>query len=235
MSQESSNKTTVVISIVGVILAAVAIWWFGIRDGRDQVAKAQDEFNEVLKGGELQEAPEDIVKRLNLPEGAKVRVVKADGDSPLKNLANLSEDQMQEFAKGILPGAMSAGSKEAQRILDLPPKEQKKALDEMIDRQQAAKESLKGLIEGKSGTNTEVTRSDDGSNVEIRQTISVNGGEGLDGERMMMEFTSPEQRAVMDEFKKLMAERMEERGLESDGGTMIILGAQSSTVSTSSE
>ena len=131
-----------------------------------------------------------------------------------------------------MPGALATGQKEAERILGLPEDEQKKALDEMIDKQQAAKKSLKSLMEkGASGTNTEVTKSEDG-NVEIRQTIAMNG-DGLEGQRMMMEMTSPEQRAAMDEFKELMQQRMEERGIDSDDGAIVVLGFESSGVSTS--
>lgn len=237
MTQQNDSKTGASLAIFAVLLlVGAAVWWFGFRDSRDQVAKAQDEFNALLKGGELQEAPEALARKLNLPKGSKVRMVSAEGGDALKNLGSLSEDQMKEFAKGMLPGALAAGSDQAKRILDMPPKEQKKALDEMIDKQQAAKKAMKDMLKpGEAGTKTEITKDDSGNNVEIRQTITLNG-EGLEGQKMMMDMTDPEQRAVMDEFKKLMDQRMEERGIDPDeGGSMIMIGIDAMDVTASGE
>ena len=222
------------LAIFAATLLIGAVWWFGFRDSRDPVAKAQDEFNTLLKGGELQEASGEMAKKLNLPEGAMVRVVSANDDSSLKNLVGMSEDQLKEFAQGLLPGAMAAGSDQAKRILDMPPGEQKKALDKMIDSQQAAKQSIKDMVtSGNAGRMGGVAGNESGSNV--RTSITING-DSRDGQKMMMDITSPEQRAVMEEFQELIQQRMEERGLDPDeGGATIMIGVDATDAFPSGE
>jgi len=47
----------------------------------------------------------------------------------------------------------------------------------------------------------------------------------------MLNMTTPEQRATMDEFQKLMEERMRDRGMDpEEGGTMIMMGFESENV-----
>ena len=129
---------------------------------------------------------------------------------------------------------MAAGSDQAKRILDMPPGEQKKALDKMIDSQQAAKQSIKDMVtSGNAGRMGGVAGNESGSNV--RTSITING-DSRDGQKMMMDITSPEQRAVMEEFQELIQQRMEERGLDPDeGGATIMIGVDATDAFPSGE
>ena len=233
---QTNNESKKWVPVIGLLLllSLATAWGLGFFE-RDPVAKAQADFQELMDGdSELQEVSqvldEDKIKALGLPAGAKVKVLKAGKDLE-SNLKQMSDEQRKEFAMGMIPQAMENGRREMQRVLDLPPDERRKAIDEMIDQQMEMRKKgglVDRLQQGETTADISVETTDDGNGVQIEQSITIDGS-SPEGQRQMLDMTSPEVRATMDEFQKLMKERMEERGMDTDqAGIPLVLSFGSS-------
>jgi hypothetical protein len=125
----------------------------------------------------------------------------------------------QDFAKGLMPNMMAMMKERFQRVLDLPPDEQKKELDRIINQQQSRRERIDDMLADNQGVTqtSSVETGGDANNgqIGVANRVAVDGNTE-EGQRWLMDNMSAEQRATMEEYVKLVKARLEERGLNSD-------------------
>ena len=116
------------------------------------------------------------------------------------NIQGLSDDQRREFFESSRPMFMQMAQRRMDEFFSLTPEEQAQRLDEIIDRQEA------GQREGRG----------ERSNRGDRRPRTA--GERSERMKRMLDRTTPEMRARFSEFRRLINERREERGLPPSKG-----------------
>ena len=198
--------------LVLLVLVLIAGWLLS-RRGDDrysddrEVAKAQKEFVEMVQE---QQATD--------PSGGDA-VMRISSDKLGERIEKLDDSQRQDFAQGLMPNMMAMMQERFQRVLDLPPDEQKQELDRIIDQQQSRRERIDEMLAENQGVaqSSSVETSGDANNgrVGVANRVAVDGNTEQ-GQRWLMDNMSAEQRATMEEYVKLVKARLEERGLNSD-------------------
>lgn len=188
------NSRWVAVLLFLILFVVIAGWWFLSRtddrysDDRE-VARAQKEFVEVVEGHDAETTDsEDGIMRISSNELEE-------------SIEDLDEEQRQEFAEGLVPRLSGMLQERFQRVIDLPPEQRQAALDRIIDQQPSQGQRIAQMAEENEGA--------------VRQSVAVDGSTE-DGQRWLMDNMTPEQRATMYEYMKLVRARMEERGLDSD-------------------
>ena len=197
------KRNLIIGACAAAILAIFAIWW--IRSSGDRrVADARQQVSQAIED-QLSESPE---------MSSSVQVQNLSG------LEDLDEGEMTQLTNQIVPDLMKAMYDKYERIINMPEGEQRQALDRIIDDQMANADTIRermenqaNMPEGANGMTRRVVRRtpEGGEEVEEAQVIDSRT-EG--GERFMLDNTSPEQRAIMQEYIDLLRDRMKQRGID---------------------
>ncbi|MEM8679209.1 MAG: hypothetical protein AAGF97_07660 [Planctomycetota bacterium] len=192
------NRKIAAAVVILVLLGVGAVWWLSGSAER-KVARATQEF----------------AQNIDAQDPDSPGVIQIEGDA----MEDLDEAQMQEVAKNVTPNLMKMVYDRYQRVLELPPDQQREELDRTIDESLASRDQPTGLPPGTSGTMVQsrvARRGPDGELTE-QESSEVVDGSTPEGQRFMLDHTTPEQRAIMEAYVSLLRDRMIERGIDPTG------------------
>ena len=143
-------------------------------------------------------------------------------------IRELSDDQRREFFRSSRETMMVMMEARMKRFFTLSPEEQKKQLDEDIDRMQKMRESGRGFGgRRRGGEDGERKSSESGNQNQNQNAQAEKSGESrrqrysqmTDEEKNerrkgFLNHSTPERRAMFTEYRRKMNERMRERGME---------------------
>jgi hypothetical protein len=213
------KRTLLFFTLVGL---GIAVWYWFQVDGYF----GKPEFSPDPQVADLQRLQKNIVEQTSSKSGTMPdeSQMQAMGEK----IRELSDEQRREFfekSRSVMMGMMEARMK---RFFQLPPEEQKKQLDEEIDRMEQARK------EGRGGGPFGGGRPGGSARNEAAKDNQASGGsskaDSLQGQRNsfanlspeernerhkeMLSHTSPENRALFTEYKTRMDARMLERGIQ---------------------
>jgi hypothetical protein len=183
------RKITIVVTLV---LAAVgAAWAFGFIGGTDPAV------------AELQQMRDTMFSNRDLPEDQR----RAQWQDFRQRMDGLSDEQRREFRRSGREQWQQFAQQRMDEFFGLPPAEQEKRLDEIIDRMTARQNERR-----------QNPRDNDGARRDRGGRGDWGGRNMTDAQRdarrkQRLDRTSPKMRAQFSEFGRRLNERMEERGL----------------------
>jgi len=179
------DRKKISITLCVLALLAIGAWAMGYFDGVDP------------KVAELQQLRDENFERMEqMPDEER----RAQWGEFRARVDELSDEQRREFFEGSRDFFQARMLDRMNHLLDLPPEEQKKELDEQIDRMEQRRK------EREAGGEARGDRGGGGG-------PGGRGGGGGNGGKGRLDRSTPEMRAKMDRYRDLLNARREERGL----------------------
>ncbi|MGD9634753.1 MAG: hypothetical protein AB7G28_20595 [Pirellulales bacterium] len=175
------NKRKTTITILAVLALAATAWAY---------------FRTDPVVAEMQQLRDEMFNNRDLPEAER----RAQWDNFRQRMDGLREDQRRAVWESGRDRFERFGRQRMDEFFQLPPAEQQKRLDEIIDRMQARQNNPNGGRGGWGG----------GRN--------MTEGQRDQRRKEMISRTDPKMRAQFDQFRQMLGERMKQRGVQGSPG-----------------
>src|SRR3989304_2337656 len=175
-----NKRNAVIASVVVLFLAVGAAWALGYFSGDPVVT-------------EMQQLRDQMLANRDLPEAER----RAQWDNFRQRMEGLTDAQRSALRESGRDRFQRFGQQRMDEFLQLPPDQQKKRLDDIIDRMQQRQQNP-NANRGRGGWG---------------------GGRNMTGaqrgprRKEMLSRTDPKMRAQFDQFRQLLGDRVKERGL----------------------
>ena len=191
-----NNKKTLVGVLVTVALAGICAWATGIFGGVD---------SEVA---ELESLRDQHVSRMEEMSDEERRETRR---SMQARVEQLDDSQRKQFFESSRPVFQQMMLNRMNQFFEMPPEEQDERLDQIIDRMEERRADRQdgGNERGRGGPG-----GPPGAGGRRGDWAKMSDAERDQKRKEMLDKTTPEMRAKVDQFKDMLNERRQERGLD---------------------